>query len=246
MPSLRPFVTIRSQPLSTVPPGPSLARPVRPVVGYRAPFSVPNSSCPRKVFCERLPQVARVYGRQTDRASEIIRLIGYVAGGLPGQRLLARLSIATSDDTVLRRIRDKPGLTPTAVPVRNLGVDDWAWRKGQDYGTIQTSRQLEIVAAVTPLRRLRVSRSSPRSSSRTTEILRLADHRPRPTRACDSGASPVARAPCEAAESIFFPCDMYTLPFPNYCPRKSWGGGRADSTCDSVARVRSRLSFIRW
>jgi hypothetical protein len=45
------------------------------------------------------------YGRQTDRAAEIIRLVGYVAGGLPGQRLLARLSIATSDDTVLRRVR---------------------------------------------------------------------------------------------------------------------------------------------
>ncbi len=53
----------------------------------------------------------RVVGKappSTDRASEIIRPIGYVTGGLPGQRLLNRLSIATSDDTVLRRVRDKP------------------------------------------------------------------------------------------------------------------------------------------
>ena len=57
-------------------------------------FRCRNSSCPRRIFCERLPQIARVYGRQTERASEIVRLIGYVAGGLPGQRLLARLSIA--------------------------------------------------------------------------------------------------------------------------------------------------------
>jgi hypothetical protein len=61
------------------------------------------ASWPRKVFCERLPGIARAYGRQTERASEIVRITGYVAGGLPGQRLLARLSIATSDDTVLRR-----------------------------------------------------------------------------------------------------------------------------------------------
>ena len=71
-------------------------------------FRCRNSSCPRKIFCERLPGIARAYGRQTERASEIVRLIGYVAGGLPGQRLLARLSIATSEDTVLRRVREQP------------------------------------------------------------------------------------------------------------------------------------------
>ena len=71
-------------------------------------FRCRNSSCPRKIFCERLPQIARVYGRQTERAAEIIRLFGYVVGGLPGQPLLARLSLATSDDTVLRRVREQP------------------------------------------------------------------------------------------------------------------------------------------
>ena len=30
-------------------------------------FRCRNSSCPRKIFCERLPRVARVYARQTDR-----------------------------------------------------------------------------------------------------------------------------------------------------------------------------------
>jgi hypothetical protein len=59
-------------------------------------FRCRNSSCPRGIFCERLPLIARVYGRQTDRASEIVRLIGYVAGGRPGQRLLDRLSLVTS------------------------------------------------------------------------------------------------------------------------------------------------------
>src|SRR6516225_609002 len=103
-------------------------------------FRCGNSTCSRKIFCERLPRVARPYGRQTERTSEIVRLVGYVAGGLPGQRLLARLAIATSDDTVLRRIRQKPVEAP--VPVRKVGVDDWAWRKGQDYGTILANLDL--------------------------------------------------------------------------------------------------------
>ena len=54
-------------------------------------FRCRNSLCPRKVFCERLPRVARAYGRQTERASEIVRLIGYVAGGLPGRRPMLRI-----------------------------------------------------------------------------------------------------------------------------------------------------------
>ena len=108
-------------------------------------FRCRNAACPRKIFCERLPQVARVYGRQTERASEIVRHIGYVAGGLPGQRLLARLSIATSDDTVLRRVRQEPAQRPSSLPIKNLGVDDWAWRKGQEYGTILVNLDLRRV-----------------------------------------------------------------------------------------------------
>jgi len=113
-------------------------------------FRCRNPACRRKIFCERLPRVARVYGRQTERAAEIVRLVGYVAGGLPGQRLLDRLSISTSDDTVLRRVRQKPLQEVGGLPLRNLGVDDWAWRKGQDYGTILVNLDLHRVVDLLP------------------------------------------------------------------------------------------------
>jgi hypothetical protein len=75
--------------------------------------------------------VAIAYARQTPRLKEIVRCVGFVTGGLPGSRLLARLAIAVSDDTVLRFVK-LPSPDPDECPVRSLGVDDWGWCKGQD------------------------------------------------------------------------------------------------------------------
>lgn len=113
-------------------------------------FRCRNKGCTRKIFCERLPGVARAYGRQTDRVAEIVRLVGYIAGGRPGQRLLIRLSISTSDDTVLRRTRQTPLQPSAALPVPHLGVDDWAWKKHQNYGTILVNLDRHRVVDLLP------------------------------------------------------------------------------------------------
>ena len=109
-----------------------------------------NALCSRKVFCERVPCVARLYARETLRLSEIIGAVGYVAGGLPGARLLDRLAIKTSDDTVRRRVSENRPELQEQAPIRHLGVDDWAWKKQHSYGTILVDLNRRCVADLLP------------------------------------------------------------------------------------------------
>lgn len=89
-----------------------------------------RQSCSQRIFAERLPEMAASHARRTARLAEVVRSIGFVCGGEPGARLAKRLGITLSPDTMLREIRR------TAIPQppqpRVLGVDDWAFQKGQE------------------------------------------------------------------------------------------------------------------
>ena len=54
--------------------------------------------------------------------------------GRPGARFARRLMAPVSNDTLLRSIRrcGRPGFSLPRV----IGIDDWAWRRNQRYGTI--------------------------------------------------------------------------------------------------------------
>jgi transposase len=97
-------------------------------------FFCDNSACTRRIFTERLPQVAAPWARKTIRLVERLQAIGLALGGAAGARLSARIGLMVSGSTLLNHLK-KLSLPQFQVP-KILGVDDFAWCKGQQYGTI--------------------------------------------------------------------------------------------------------------
>ena len=86
---------------------PSLGRAVR--VGLRMRrFYCRNLACPRRTFAERLPALVAPHARCTHRLAEAQSGVGVALGGEASARLLPRLGMPTSADTVLRLIRQMP------------------------------------------------------------------------------------------------------------------------------------------
>jgi len=105
-------------------------------VGLRARrFYCRNAECARRTFAERLPELVATHARRAARLAEAQGQVGVALGGEAAARLLHRLAMPASSDTVLRLVRGLP--LPAPEPPRVVAVDDWAIRKARTYGTIE-------------------------------------------------------------------------------------------------------------
>ncbi len=110
-------------------------------------FFCDEASCERKIFCERLPEVA-ARARKTVRLEEALLAIALELGGRAGARLALELGIVAARDALLRRIKGAP--LPEVGKVRVLGVDDFAFKKGNAYGTILVDLERHKVVDLLP------------------------------------------------------------------------------------------------
>ena len=98
-------------------------------------FRCAASGCGQRIFVERLNDaITRPFGRRTTRLEALVQHLGLALGGRPGQSFARRLLIPVSKDTLLRVVRRHAVCWTLSSQI--VGIDDWAWKRGQRYGTI--------------------------------------------------------------------------------------------------------------
>ena len=127
---------------------PIAGRPVRVVVLARR-FYCKAVLCGRRVFTERFDaDVLAPWARRTARLDHIVHHLGLALGGRPAASFARRLMMPVSKDTLLRVVRRRG--SPSFVPPTVSGIDDWAWRRNQRYGTLICDLERRRTIALLP------------------------------------------------------------------------------------------------
>jgi transposase len=110
-------------------------------------FRCLNPECPKKTFAEGFPEWLPTYARRTIRLTHVLQQVGFEVSAESGRRILRWLKIKVSGDTLLRIVKRTVIGPPTTATI--VGMDDWALRKGHNYGTIiidqETRRVVELL-----------------------------------------------------------------------------------------------------
>ena len=114
---------------------PSHGRAVQMRVTVRR-FRCAEPGCRRRIFAEPLGDaVAGRSARRTSRLESIVHHLGIALGGRPAAALAAAPD-AAGQQGYLAAGRAPACCSQDRPPLHVIGIDDWAWKRGQRYGSI--------------------------------------------------------------------------------------------------------------
>jgi transposase len=110
-------------------------------------FACNNPACEKRIFSERCNDLTEPYSRRTIRASEYLKKFLIEISSNKGAYFSKIMNIPISNNTCLRMVKSM------AMPINDklhcIGIDDWAKRKGMNYGTIivnaDTGRPIDLL-----------------------------------------------------------------------------------------------------
>ena len=111
-------------------------------------FRCLNPACTKQTFAEDLSELLDPHAQRTNRLTAALYHIGQSLGGAAGSRLVNHLFMPASGDTLLRILRRRNRDEQPSPCI--LGIDDWAIRKGRNYGTILVDLERHQVIGLLP------------------------------------------------------------------------------------------------
>ena len=126
---------------------PVLGKPVHLDIAARM-YACTNDACQVIIFNEHLRDFVGIRRQMTERCEAFVMALALNTSCEATSVLCKRFGINISGDTVirtlLRNIREEPYIG------ESIGVDDWAYRKGQSYGTLICDTQTGKPIALLP------------------------------------------------------------------------------------------------